>query len=241
MTPEHHPDMHPAMPPVTERKTAHSFSMNSAWECDSRICLFFPGPFPWFPPQWYWLSPPPLGFGGVPVLGSVWLTSVNWFLLCVSRRLKTGTKNTSSHVIRTQSSELHNHRRRDKGPEKLLESKRQCPPSLSGGISFGTLWDVWNRKLRVAYSQASERQGLLVLGAPSSGHWTCDMTLTHSFLSSLNCVPGTSVNRHMLFLRLLLNSFGLKQCFLLPNMRKHTENLPDSIFSLLYKKNKIKK
>lgn len=49
--------MHPAMPPVTERKTAYSFSMKSAWECDSRICLFFPGPFPWFPPHWYLLSP----------------------------------------------------------------------------------------------------------------------------------------------------------------------------------------
>lgn len=34
---EHHPDMHPTMPPVTERKTAYSFSMKAARGCSSRM------------------------------------------------------------------------------------------------------------------------------------------------------------------------------------------------------------
>lgn len=151
MTPEHHPDMHPAMPPVTERKTTYSFSMKSAWECSSRICLFFPGPFPWFPIPLTLAISPSSGLWRCGAAGKC-LTHFSQLIppLCFKEaeywnkeHIQSRDSNPVEWIAQPQA--RGQRPRKTPGVEKTLSS-------LWGGSSFRTLWDVRSRKLRSAYS-----------------------------------------------------------------------------------------
>lgn len=157
LTQEHHPDMHPTMPPVPERKTAHSFRMKAARQCSSRICLFFPGPFPWFPtPLILAISP----YSGLWRCAGAGKCLTHFCRLIPSLCLEEAEHRNKEHIQPCVSNPVEwiaQPQARGQRPRKTRRVEKALSSLWGGTTSFRTLWEMWNRKFRAAYSQAAAR------------------------------------------------------------------------------------
>lgn len=171
--PGHHPDMHPTMPPVTEWKTAYSFSMKAAWGWGSRICLFFPGPFPWFPVP---LIPAISLYSGLWRCASAGKCLTHVCRLIPSLCLEEAEYWNKEHIpscVANPVERIAQPQARAQRPRKTQRVEKALSFLWGGTTSFGTLWDMRSRKLGAAV-----RWEWLKLRTQVPSHWGPGALLT---------------------------------------------------------------